>query len=376
MTEKLYYKDAYSKEIEAEVVAVSGSSIILDKTIFYPEGGGQPGDSGWFNGIRIIDTQKGEDEVPLHILEKGSAVPELGTKGKLILDWDHRYFYMQEHSAQHLVSALLFSMHGIGTVAVHQGTDGFTIETNAEDIPDEVLFSVEDAASKAIIEGHRIWQDEMEHSDAEALHMRRSIKVEGRVKIVHIEGIDEVACGGVHVSNTHEIGEIAYTGKERIRSHVRTMWKCGSTARDFRRQNMDIVHALSALFSAESQDIAKEAERVIAEGTEMKRNIRKLEEHIASLELDKALCDAPVFLLSDIAVSAYDSILPAEYTYPILVADTAGRLLFYGDGDLFAKLRGALQIKGGGRNGIFHGSFSGSASDFLAAAKEVIRGND
>ena len=85
MTEKLYYKDAYSKEIEAEVVAVSGSSIILDKTIFYPEGGGQPGDSGWFNGIRIIDTQKGEDEVPLHILEKGSAVPEVGTKGKLVL---------------------------------------------------------------------------------------------------------------------------------------------------------------------------------------------------------------------------------------------------------------------------------------------------
>ena len=139
---------------------------------------------------------------------------------------------------------------------------------------------------------------------------------------------------------------------------------------------MDIVHALSALFSAESQDIAKEAERVIAEGTEMKRNIRKLEEHIASLELDKALCDAPVFLLSDIAVSAYDSILPAEYTYPILVADTAGRLLFYGDGDLFAKLRGALQIKGGGRNGIFHGSFAGLAADFLAAAEEVIRGND
>ncbi len=376
MTEKLYYENPYLEELEAEVVAVSGSALILDKTIFYPEGGGQPGDCGLFGDIPIATTEKGDDGTPHHIIAEGFLPPPVGTRAKLHLDWEHRYFYMREHSAQHLVSALLFSMHGIGTVAVHQGEDGFTVETNASDIPDDILLSVEDAASDAIREGHRIWQEEVEHSDAEALHMRRSIKVGGRVRIVHIDGIDEVACGGVHAGNTREIGEIAYVGKERIRSHIRTMWKCAGSAVSFRRGNMEIVKTLSALFSAERQNIAKEAERVIAELGELKRDVHRLEERIASLELGKALCDGPAFLLSDIPVSSYDGVLPEGYAYPVLVADASGRFLFYGDGDLFTKLRGALQIKGGGRNGIFHGSFPGSASDFISAAKEVICGND
>ena len=375
MTEKLYYENPYLKELEAEVIAVLGSAVILDKTIFYPEGGGQPGDCGWFGDIPIATTEKGDDGTPLHIIAEGIA-PAVGTRAKLQLDWEHRYFYMKEHSAQHLVSALLFSMHGIGTVAVHQGEDGFTVETNASDIPDSILLSVEDAASDAIREGHRIWQEEVEHSDAEALHMRRSIKVGGRVRIVHIEGIDEVACGGVHAGNTREIGEIAYAGKERIRSHIRTMWKCAGPAVSFRRKNMEIVRALSALFSAERQDIVREAERVSTECSELKRNIRKLEERIASLELDKALSDGPAFILSDIPVSSNDGILPSGFLYPILIVDGAGRLLFHGDEDLFAKLRGTLQIKGGGRNNLFHGSFADSPSDFLNAAREVICGND
>ena len=375
MTEKLYYEDAYLREIEAEVLSVSGSSIILDRTIFYPEGGGQSGDCGWFGDIRIKDTVKGEDGTPLHIIADGFPVPSPGTKATLRLDWDHRYFYMKEHSAQHLVSALLFSMHGIGTVAVHQGADGFTVETDRSDIPDEVLLSVEDAASAAIREGHRIWQDEVEHSDAEALHMRRSIKVGGRVKIVHIDGIDEVACGGVHAGNTSEIGEIAYAGKERIRGHIRTMWKCGDPAVSFRRGNMAIVQSLSALFSAERQNIVKEAERAIAELGELKRDVHRLEEKAASLELRNALCSGPAFLISDIPVSAFDGAIPEGYAYPVLIADDSGRFLFYGDGDLFAELRGSLGIKGGGRNSLFHGSFEGKASGFIAAAREVICGN-
>ena len=124
MTEKLYYENPYLEELEAEVVAVSGSALILDKTIFYPEGGGQPGDCGLFGDIPIATTEKGDDGTPHHIIAEGFLPPPVGTRAKLHLDWEHRYFYMREHSAQHLVSALLFSMHGIGTVAVHQGEDG------------------------------------------------------------------------------------------------------------------------------------------------------------------------------------------------------------------------------------------------------------
>ena len=224
MTDKLYYIDGYLRETEATVVSVTEKGIILNRTVFYPEGGGQPGDRGWFGTFHIIDTQKDEDGNPLHII-KGDK-PSVGEKAVLRLDWDHRFFYMKEHSAQHLVSALLFSKHGIGTVAVHQGEDFFSVETDKDDIPEEVLLCTEDEANEAIRENHGIEQREMSHEEAEALGMRRSIKMEGNVKVVFIEDLDAVACGGVHLHSTGEIGELQYYGSERIRGHVRTMWKC------------------------------------------------------------------------------------------------------------------------------------------------------
>ena len=371
MTEKLYYIDGYLKETEATVTAVSGNAIILDRTIFYPEGGGQPGDRGMFGTLKIVDTVKDDDGTPLHVLEKGSVIPEPGTKASLVLDWDHRLFYMTEHSAQHLVSALLYSMHGIGTVSVHQGADGFTVETDREDIPDEILLSVEDAAMKAVNGGHRIWQDEVEHQDAESLHMRRSIKVSGRVKIVHIDGIDEVACGGVHLGNTAEIGEIVFTGKERIRGHVRTMWKCGKAALSFRRRNLAVVQRLSALFSAEGDEITSEAERVLKENTELKHRIRKLEELAAELTLKPLLSGSAVSICSELDVSAYESVIPSDYPSPVMIADMSGRFLFHGRDEEFALLKEKLSLRGGGRNGMFRGSFKESPDVFLKSVREV-----
>ena len=105
MTELLYYKDQYLKETEAEVVEIREGGVVFDRTIFYPECGGQPGDRGFFGSHRIRDTRKDKDGTPLHVFE--GELPQVGEKGLLSLDWDHRYFYMKEHSAQHLLSAAL-----------------------------------------------------------------------------------------------------------------------------------------------------------------------------------------------------------------------------------------------------------------------------
>ena len=133
--------------------------------MFYPEAGGQPGDRGFFGDFRIVDTVKDDDGEPLHIIDGDK--PTVGTKALLVLDWDHRYAYMKAHSAQHLLSAILFR-HGIGTVSVHLGESFISIESDADSIDEDVLLSVEDEANEAIRDGRRIEQREMSHEDAAA----------------------------------------------------------------------------------------------------------------------------------------------------------------------------------------------------------------
>ncbi len=376
MTERLYYNDGYLRSIEAVVQDAKDGAIKLDRTIFYPEAGGQPGDRGMFGDLKIVDTQKDEDGDVLHILEKGSRVPEIGEKAVLALDWEHRYFYMREHTAQHLVSALLFSLFSIGTVAVHQGEEGFTIETDKSEIDEDALLAVESAAIERIGRNLRVWQDEVNHEEAESLHMRRSIKVSGRVKLVHIEDTDVVACGGVHLASTGEIEELCYVFSERIRGHVRTFWKCGESARKYRRENARIISSLTSLFSAEPANIVHEAEKTLSEYRAIKHNLAQLSEKLALNELKCALDETNsskiVIFGTDVGVSYFDSAIDKDHDGIILVADSEGKFLFHGDSNSFEKLRSGIEgIRGGGRGLRYRGSYQGKLKAFLDDARDI-----
>jgi alanyl-tRNA synthetase len=134
------------------------------------------------------------------------------------------------HTAQHLLSGLLFYLYGIGTVAVHQGEEYLTIETDKEEIPQQTIDSLILAANERIRNNHEVLYHEMSHSEAESLGLRRSIKVEGDVRIVEIKDVDRIACGGLHVARTGEIGVISGLGHEQIRGHVRLYFRCGMQA--------------------------------------------------------------------------------------------------------------------------------------------------
>ena len=380
MTEPLYYKDRYLRSVDAVVTGLSDGAIILDRTIFYPEAGGQPGDRGTFGPYAIRDTQKGKDGEILHILADGSALPSVGERATLTLDWNHRHFFMKEHTAQHLVSALLFSAAGIGTVSVHQGEDGFTIETDKAEIDEDVLLHIEDAANDAIRRGLDVWQDEVSHEEAEALGMRRSIKVAGRVKLVHIDGVDVVGCGGVHVASTSEIGEIAYVSSERIRGHVRTFWKCSERAVEYRRLNASAVRALSVLFSSEPDKLVESAQRCIDEIQQLRHDAAKLSEKAASLLLEaareKTQDGKTVIFSSCVATRYYEGLISEDDDCIVIVADEEGRFLFHGDKDRFEALRAAVaDIRGGGRGMLYRGSFTGRAEEFTSACRSLFSGD-
>ena len=231
--EKQYYQDPYLRSSRCTVTDVrhtdKATEVRTDRTIFYPEGGGQPGDRGHLGPWEVLDTRKAGDGDSVLILSPSCKV-EVGESLELSLDWDHRYKFMVIHTAQHLLSGLLFYMYGIGTVAVHQGEEYLTIETDKEEISPETIDGLILAANEKIRENHEILYHEMSHSEAEALGLRRSIKVEGDVRIVEIKDVDRIACGGIHVARTGEIGVISGLGHEQIRGHVRLYFRCGLQA--------------------------------------------------------------------------------------------------------------------------------------------------
>ncbi|MGN0907064.1 MAG: alanyl-tRNA editing protein, partial [Bullifex sp.] len=263
MTEMYYYTEPYRKVLPATVTSVSPKGLYLDRTISYPEGGGQPGDRGMINGIPYGDTQHEGDEI-IHVMKDTSSFRP-GDSVTLELDWAHRYDYMQQHTAQHLLSGLMYKNHGIGTLSVHQGEDILTVETDRSEISEEVLLMLEDEANRAINEGHAVYYREMSHEEAEGLGLRRSIKVDGDVRLVYIDGVDVIACGGIHVASTSEIGELSYAGSEMIRGHVRTVWRTGDRAKAKRRRDASLAKSLCALLSSQEDRILSSAEKLADE---------------------------------------------------------------------------------------------------------------
>ncbi len=370
MTELLYYVDGYRKSIDASVIGVLGNAIILDKTIFYPECGGQPGDKGTFGLYRIVDTEKGKDGTPLHIID--GAMPAVGDKFTLTLDWDHRYKYMKEHSAQHLISATLFNDFSIGTVSVHQGERILTIETDKAEIPDDVLLKAEDSVNAHVREGVRIYQKEVDHESAERLSMRRSIKVDGDVKLVYIEGIDVVACGGVHVANTREIGEVHYKGQELIRGHVRTIWAVSDEAVKERRESERVIKEACRLLSSTKENLASEIERMLGLNNELKHKVKALSEAAAEREYcdNENNAEGAIIFRTELPLDLFQSAVSPERE--VFIAGD-GTFLYQGTKERFLILKEKLSLRGGGKSTMFRGSYS-FGGDIISAASDILRG--
>lgn len=374
MTELLYYKDQYLKETEAEVVEIREGGVVFDQTIFYPECGGQPGDRGFFGSHRIRDTRKDKDGTPLHIFD--GELPQVGEKRRLSLDWDHRYFYMKEHSAQHLLSAILYHSHGIGTVAVHQGEEILTIETDQANIPLSLLLSVEEEAVREIGRNRRIEQKDMTREEAESLNMRRTIKVDSEmVKVVFIEGLDAVACGGVHLGHTGEIGELCFRGTETIRGHQRTIWSVGERARDYRRGNERALKEVMRLLSSEPDNVGKELERILDERAELKREIKESRrEKVKSSIISHLSQGEMVFSIEEGIEEAPEILSPLVSGKTVFLAEEKGKkgFVFFGTKAQFEAIKASVSLKGGGREPMFRGTLTEATDEAVGKVKEIL----
>ncbi len=263
-TERLYYQDTYIRNFTATVRSCEKQgkhyAVTLDRTAFFPEGGGQAPDRGTLNGVAVLDVQEREDEV-LHFC---AAPFTLGQPVEGCLDWTHRFCLMQQHSGEHLVSGIIHQRYGWDNVGFHMGADVITIDFNGP-IPPEDLPKIELAANEAV------WKNletEIFYPTPEELAKipyRSKKALTGQVRLVRFPGVDLCACCGTHVRYTGEIGIIKLLNCVKFREGVRMEMMCGFQAYQYLSKAEAQNHAISVLLSAKPLETAAAVHRIYDE---------------------------------------------------------------------------------------------------------------
>jgi len=231
-TEKLYYDYASSEPFKAEIIKFCPSQngetqVILDRTIFYPDGGGQPADRGTINGVPILDVREIDGEIYHMVSAESAGRLEVG-KAELILDIRRRRDHTQLHTGQHLLSGTLLRMTGAPTVSMHMGEETCTIDVNVPEIKDEALIAVEDAVADAIEENRLVKVHLCPPEDLSSFKLRKVPPVgEEVIRVVEIEGHDIIACCGTHLKSTAEIGLLRILGAEKYKGMTRIAFLAG-----------------------------------------------------------------------------------------------------------------------------------------------------
>lgn len=376
-TEKLYDQDAYLTTFTARVVDCrqrkDGWAVILDKTCFYPEGGGQPGDRGRLNQILVTDTHEKDGQV-LHYTE---APLEIGQEVSGEIDWAHRFDLMQQHTGEHMVSGVVHRIYGFDNVGFHMGADAITIDFSGE-LTEQQLQEVEREVNE------RIWQDVAircwypSPEELQKIPYRSKKELTGRVRIVEVPGADICACCGTHVRRTGEIGLVKILNVEKFHSGVRVEMLSGGRAYAYLSDIVAQNRRVSQLLSAKVRETAKAVENLAAELEAKKQQIFSMENAQFAGKAQELQGKGDVFI--QIEGLTPDGVRRAA----IAIQETCGgrAAVFSGDetngykyavglpgGDLrdwVKELNRTLNGRGGGKPGFVQGSVSAKWDEIVA----------
>jgi alanyl-tRNA synthetase len=293
-TERLYYADAYRARFDARVVAREddGRRVWLDRTAFYPTSGGQPHDLGTLAGVAVHDVIDEDDRIA-HVLDAPIALqPGAEVSGEI--DWPRRYDHMQQHTGQHLLSAVLEELFGHATVSVHFGRDSATLDLDTPALAPERLREAEARANAVVCENRPVT---VAFEDAvTATGLRKATGRTGTIRIVTIADLDRSACGGTHVRATGEIGPILLRGVEKVRGASRVEFVCGLRAVRRARADYDALSSLARAQSCSVDEVpavvAAQLERAREDAAALRRAGEELGAFRARAMFDRAAPDA------------------------------------------------------------------------------------
>ncbi|MBE6184690.1 MAG: hypothetical protein E7150_10585 [Bacillus sp. (in: Bacteria)] len=284
MTERLYYSSPrtfkWETEITSSFLKENGVwAITLKATAFYPEGGGQPCDTGTIDGITVLDVYEENDEV-YHVVakrpEKSYVVCEV--------DQERRLDHTQHHSAQHLLSAVCIELFEAVTESFHLGRDAVSIDLSISSLSDQQMKEIEKKANQYIQENHEIKTYIVTEKQFRQLPLRKRPEITGDIRIVEIAGIDVSACCGTHVQLTGEIGLLKCLKTEKHRGKTRLYFICGMRALADYQQQHHILNTVANHFSTSKEDLPNRIIKLVEDTKALQRDLENVTGELAKLQ--------------------------------------------------------------------------------------------
>jgi alanyl-tRNA synthetase len=291
-TRRLYYDDSFARDFTARVLSCEpvahGSreawEVVLDATALYPTSGGQPHDLGKLGDANVLEVRDAGQDIE-HIVDREVALGNV----QGCVDWARRFDHMQQHTGQHLLSAMFQERFGRPTVSFHLGSEFSTIDLRGEEPSNQVLEGAERAANLVIFDDRPVNVRYGTAEELAELGARKQVEREGILRAIEIEGADLQPCGGTHVKRTAQIGMMLVRGCTKIRQDWRIEFACGGRAeRIARRDFLQLRHAAAELGCA-SDEVAEAVRRVISERDAHYKDFRGMLQQLAEAEATLAL---------------------------------------------------------------------------------------
>lgn len=382
-TERLYYDDAFLREFDAAVIACEPAGnrwhLRLDRTAFYPTSGGQPFDTGKLNDVAVVEVSDEQGDEIVHVVER----PIVSTEVHGVIDWQRRFDHMQQHTAQHMLSAAFIELFGFPTVSFHLGRDISTIDLATPSVVARHLEEAERRVDEIIFEDREIT---VRYGTAEELAqqgIRKKVEREGMLRVIDIEGFDRQPCGGTHLSRTGQAGMLLIRKCERQKQNWRVEFTSGFRSLGAARSDLAVLRRAAEQIGCGMAELAQMVGRMQDERRASQHEAKKLTERLAELEASGLLSskaessadgtckivsavfeDAPASYLAMLAAklvrnSSTRTVLASRSAKAIVLAQSAGL-----PGDLGASLRELLAKvggKGGGSKVFAQGSIGDAA---------------
>ncbi|MGN7411059.1 alanyl-tRNA editing protein [Paenibacillus sp. SAF-068] len=380
MTQKIYYDSAYTREwhttVTGRVDKEDGIYVTLAETAFYPHGGGQPCDLGQIGGIAVLDVNIEDGEV-WHKLERAPEQTEVHCE----IDWERRFDHMQQHTGQHLLSAMTLKLAEAMTLSFHLGTEYDTIDVVSAELGADQLNAIEQEVNRQIYRNARINTSWVTAEEATQLPLVKQPTVTEDIRIVEIEGVEYNACGGTHVSATGEIGIIKLLKTEKVKGGTRIYFKCGTRALNEFTSTQHVLNNITVKLKTSKDELLERIEKMELEQKQLQTELNAVkttndayyaEELLAAREglviaqvfEDKSLKDMQS-LAAKLTADHEGLVLFASISEAKVVLAQNGQPPEWACGPFFKGNLGAYQGKGGGSEKMAQAGFA-SSEDALA----------
>jgi alanyl-tRNA synthetase len=303
MTERLYYHDPLLYQFDAEVRSVVESprpAIILDRTAFYPTSGGQIHDTGWIvphepgARFRVSEVADAEDGQVIHYLEAPIKEVQPGTRVHGEIDPARRRDHMQQHSAQHVLSAAFVRLFNMPTVSFHMADDYCSIDLDTPSLSKDQIQSAEGLANEIVLENRCVDMRFVTREEAAKLGLRKLPPAErDPLRLIDIRDFDLTACGGTHVNRTGQIGGIFLRKAEKVRQGYRVEFVAGQRAVSTARRDFNTLTETAALFSAQIYDVPQQARKSLDEIRSLRKQREQSREELAAAQAATLLAETP-----------------------------------------------------------------------------------